>query len=618
MLFLNDEKSLISRISFHKDFYDEIKKFYYYVLGECVKNKYDFIILTTRRSYVLYKIFEKNYSKSTSYKTIVINNHSLGFFTSEFWTGKSVLIVDDILINGRAIRTIYEETKKASNNRILVFAQNEGALCITEEIENHFISNLDCNIGIVSESVWRNYSSFLNELVLISGMGYISYVNSYISSAYDSDIYISKFTDCYKSYEISNGIFSSKKICGSVYYLEERDIIDSSENIKNNFKNTYKYLYNLSLLNIKPCIRKYTFLCADKKHNVYIPYVFLPETSEKQLVELSNIIFSFLPIKRLQLGIDALSTEKVNSADSLVNYVIDEKCKDRRVLYMLLTNLCSGFLMESLQRDIQLSKQGFNVEKNLNTDTNLLVKVEYSKCSELNELKGCDKKFSYFKSVTKRESECIDCLTDVLDDITEEELNQQNYFYAKVSEYLFKMRSIDHHYAEENRDRANGIRISDIVSVLQDKILNLNIEEHLNSILTVLINCWDSGRGSCVIKEFYKSDEGLSICSSLINGEHIFIYPFEKNYNIGYQFRSFSELAHTTVYRNLLNFAKFMDDRNGSNSHEYVDYLSFIFSGIEDDYKNAIDNYSILCYSKTDLHDVLDYIMNYYGQGVLV
>lgn len=115
MSFNTFEQKIKSNISFHTDYYEEIKSFYNFVLDEYKGNEYDFIILTTRRSYVLFKIFGKIRNEAVESNTVIVNNHSLDFFESSFWKNKSVLIVDDILINGRAVQSIVQKTKDAKN-----------------------------------------------------------------------------------------------------------------------------------------------------------------------------------------------------------------------------------------------------------------------------------------------------------------------------------------------------------------------------------------------------------------------------------------------------------------------------------------------------------------------
>jgi hypothetical protein len=176
------------------------------------------------------------------------------------------------------------------------------------------------------------------------------------------------------------------------------------------------------------------------------------------------------------------------------------------------------------------------------------------------------------------------------------------------------MRTIDQRNAENMERRANGIRVSDIVRVLTKMNPDLDIFKYLDSTYAVMIRCWDSGRGSFVVREFIdENDENVCICSSLINGEQIFIFPFACNYEVSYQFSCFSNMAHTMVPRKLFDFAQFMDERHHTN--RYTNSLIAYFSGGEMDYQNGIGNYSIRKSAHADISDVLDYVMNYYGQG---
>jgi len=600
------EQEIKSRISFHTDYYNEIKCFYDFVLDKYKENTYDFIILTTRRSYVLFKIFEKMRSDAFKSNTVIINNHSLDFFESGFWKDKSVLIVDDILINGRAVQAIIQKTNNATK-QIYVFARNKGAHCLTDEIQDCLLNNSH-NVGVVSEEKWRDYSSMLNELVLVSGMGYVSFVNTFRSVSRESAELIDKITDLFSSYSLSNDIYEENKIDAKVFFL------DASALEKDTFFNyTRWFTRQLSFLNIKPCLRKYTFLNSGISNEILIPYVFLPDMTIKQLKTLCDKLLSFLPLKSIKLGKDCINDTNSNETVHL-DYINKSIFNNYRALYILLTNICSSFLMETIRKDYSIFGANFRIEKCLDVDKELLINVHYCENIEMRDIGRSENEFSCLVQRNTENKECVNQLTDALQGISENVLADQDKFYSIISDYLYRMRTIDQRNAEHMERRANGIRVSDIICILNEMIPNLDVSKYIDSIYAVMIRCWDSGRGSFVIREFLdQTDKNIYICSSLINGEQIFIFPFARDYEISYQFSCFSSMAHTTVPRKLLAFAQFMDKRN--HTHRYEENLITYFSGLEMDYQNGIGNYSIRRSAHADISDVLDYVMNYYGQG---
>ena len=606
MSFNTFEQKIKSNISFHTDYYEEIKSFYNFVLDEYKGNEYDFIILTTRRSYVLFKIFEKIRNEAVESNTVIVNNHSLDFFESSFWKNKSVLIVDDILINGRAVQSIVQKTKDAKKH-IFVFARNKGAHCLTDDIQNSLLNN-SYNVGIVSERKWRDYSSMLNELVLVSGMGYVSFVNTFRPASNESAKLIDKIKDLFSSYSLSNDIYEEKKIDAKVFFLDASVLEKDSF-----FKYTSWFTKQLSYLKIKLCLRKYTFPNSEVNDEVLIPYAFLPDMTKKQLETLCEKLLLVLPLKSIKLGKDCIND---TSSDKTVflDYIIERIYDNYRALYILLTNLCSSFLMEAIRRDCSTFDADFCIKKILDVDKELLLNIDYYDNFEFRDVSDSASELTYLEQDNNESRECIEQLALALQDNSENVLENQDKFYSVISDYLYRMRTIDQRNAENMERRANGIRVSDIVRVLTKMNPDLDIFKYLDSTYAVMIRCWDSGRGSFVVREFIdENDENVCICSSLINGEQIFIFPFACNYEVSYQFSCFSNMAHTMVPRKLFDFAQFMDERHHTN--RYTNSLIAYFSGGEMDYQNGIGNYSIRKSAHVDISDVLDYVMNYYGQG---
>lgn len=605
------EQEIKSRISFHTDYYEEIKLFYNFVLDKYEKSEYDFIVLTTRRSYVLFKIFERIRGAAVKSKTAIVNNHSLDFFDSDFWKDKSVLIVDDILINGRAVRAIIEKISHAQK-KVFVFARNKEARCLTDEITECLLNNT-YHIGVVSEEKWRDYSSMLNELVLVSGMGYVSFVNTFRTTTKKSAKLIDKLCNLFSPYSLTNDIYNEKNIEAKVFFFNT-SVLEQ----KDDFLYTRWFVKQLTYLGIKPCLRKYTFSNSGFSGEVLIPYTFLPDVTAKQLETICNILLSVLPLKSIRLGEDSINNVISNESLDLA-YITNKTYNNYRALYLLLTNLCSSFLMEVIQKDCLALDTNADIVKNLDVDKELLISISYDEKFVLHdvwELNNQKFENEYFYSVQDNieNEKCLEQLTFALQGISENMLKDQEDFYSRISDYLYRMRTIDQRNAEHMARRANGIRVSDIVSVLNKMIPQLDVSKYLDSIYAVMIRCWDSGRGSFVIREFSaKTDNNVYICSSLINGEQIFIFPFARDYDISYQFCCFSNIAHTTVPRNLLAFARFMDKRYQTDMYEKS--LKAYFSGNENDYQNGIGNYSIRRSANRDISDVLDYVMNHYGQG---
>lgn len=148
-------------------YYIKIKNFFaqfYYT------DKYDYIIFTTRRCHILFCIFEHYFFKDYNNKNITfISDKSLHFYNDDL-KNCNCAIVDDILIHGRALKSVYERVSSKCQKEIetFVFMQSKDALYPADH----------CVEDLVEKSTWKKFSNKIVSAIIMSSFPYTSYIYS--------------------------------------------------------------------------------------------------------------------------------------------------------------------------------------------------------------------------------------------------------------------------------------------------------------------------------------------------------------------------------------------------------------------------------------------------------
>lgn len=513
--------------------YENVKEFFYNV---CT-SKFDFKILITRRSYVLFKIFKSIFENfpcerlsQPQYEVIgtICNTHSLEQLTmlNEALDDKTFLIVDDIVINGRTINNIYETLVSLNipkhHIKIWVIACNEGALCLDENIETLF-----GHVIYVCGDEWKALSTSLTQFVVQSNVGYVSFVNSYILK----DVSIQKITNSFiaqglkdRIFENTNLNFQKASICSNVVFCD----FENSQQIEN--------------FEVCSCIRFYE--SSDKL--IAIPYIFLPTLKKNDVYSYCLQLLSSLGLKVPNFFINNERQIEVSlyhwTVKTLGDLLIEEWCEKLSILNCEKYFSCDeSFLFDkSLYGNIECTTTQYSYNVVLNSEN------EYM-CSE-----------TLKKNLSKSKS-----------------LSENIKTYFKI------MRRIDEDRARNGAERYLGIRIFDIENALQSQ----EIEYNKFKLLSILIGLWDCGKASLVILEDF--DENNSVIDGYLrHGEQIFVVYYEmfsRVYNVFYELlcETFEtrkqELQKIAMYFNeKYNTTLFKDFVDGIDQTQYVTDLMAI------------------------------------------
>lgn len=516
------------------DYYNDIKEFFYNV----GVSKFDYKILITRRSYVLYKIFETIFKTfpneldgDREWKTFgtICNSHSLKQleYISNDLEQKTFLIVDDIIINGRTIKNIYDAIRNLdiSNDhmKIWTIACNCDALCVDDNIESLF-----GHVNYVCQEEWKSLSNTLTSFIIESNVGYVSFVDSYQISEVSLNEIINSYVainNNAKVYENDNYALSKSDIVSKIVFLD----FDEDEIAKK--------------FNIIPCIRFY----EKNDKLVAIPYVFLPTLKKEDLYEYCIAILS-----SLKLDIPMFFENDEFKCDiSFYHWTV--KCLCEKLIYEFVNKINSV-------NNIKISTC-FSCDESFLFEKNIKSSSEYT---------NAEKHYFNYIFESKNDQFCADVWKKTID---RNELSN-NFLKRNIEDYLIDMRKNDDDMAKQKLERHLGIRLY----VMELMLKNKHVEFDQLRLLSDLIGLWDSGKASFVIQEDYDGNDTI-VDGYIRHGEQIFVALFElfgSVYNVFYEL--YGELFETRPVQ-LLKCAKYFDQKYSvtlfSDFVERIDYDNY-------------------------------------------
>lgn len=224
---------------------DENEKKYKNIFHEFVERvfsdgqNYDLIFLTTKRCYRLFfsVYFEEKEYFDNKYNEIsdkIFSNQSINFIKN-IVTGKKVLLVDDVMIHGRAVLSIFKELKNLDASIIdtLVLARNY-------EVPDFYYQSTNKDyetMYLMTRSDWYKISNEIVDYFSKRENPYTSYLYDF-SYFKDSSVKLDDFIDDFKCLLDSNLI---KEVCID---NEKKDYINKLSGSK--FFNHKCYFLNLS------------------------------------------------------------------------------------------------------------------------------------------------------------------------------------------------------------------------------------------------------------------------------------------------------------------------------------------------------------------------------------
>lgn len=392
---------------------------------------YDLVILTTRRCFDLVCcVYNNNFSsadekyidaweKIVSSQSIIINKDKI--------TGKKVLLVDDIMIHGKAVYSLYSKLKDYDADKVDTFV-----LARNIEIPDFYkivSGDYEC-LYRLSQDKWLDLSNKIVEYFVKNNQTYVSYV-----------------------YPIKG---NSEELVNTVLELKEI-AYDESFNVFNNLsgfsteKTKIKYFdvhSNLTKSNI--FFRQYTF---PDETTYTVPYCIL-NTFESEILKNSweNLLNKYNINEKLkELITDSIDIYKCYTL-ILCMYLFNNS-KNLNYSREIEKSFYEGFYNDITELIEQIKESGCNTFEKLDlllkeTDLNPSEEVEFELLNhyEFNgEFKSNDDFREYISSITEKEDEVFKNNLDMYYDSKEKLIQsyKANSEYIPVSVILDKTKCVD-------------------------------------------------------------------------------------------------------------------------------------------------------------------------------
>ena len=519
------------------EFYDEVKKFFYEVIESKCPNK----ILVTRRSYILYKIFEKIYKEEHADNgeeilgnTRIYNTHSISLINA---TDENVLIIDDIIVNGRTMMGIVKKLndKNIPKSKISIW-------CLRCNSKAKFLESIKPffkHVIYVTQYEWKRFSDKLTDVVISSNIGYVSFVDSYKIDGLSLAEFDSEDRKCGEGYNcltvvaglhINNDIEMNDKsnnICSKIIWgdLLKKWIVDE-----------YK---------IKACIRIYQK--ANDTSLLVIPFVFLPSVDAKSVETYCSSLLN-------ELGLEYPET---------FNEICDEE--NSILFYKWTINKISEFILAQYIKKYYTHKK-LVCQKYLVCDESYLGYNHKQMCKYSNQTKVNLEKIICDKWSNEEIAFCKRTLSDLL-------IKNSNNFEVSYKRYIDDMRKIDDDRANDNiNNRYQGIRISDIL----DLIGEFSEEE----IISFIINTCDSGENAYLIECANDETSGQKIVAGFLrHGEQAFREYYMIHREVYEVFYQFFLQKRTTNLNEFMELARYFDKKYACNK-----FTSFVIGINKENY----------------------------------
>lgn len=462
--------------------YQEISEFYY---NACIIENYEYKVFLTRRSYALYRIFVAIFKKEISNFKVqgeIYNSHSVKTITTHTLSNKidrhKVLILDDIVINGRTVNEVFNELKVIFGNecsknitvKVWCVVRNSEAKCIGD-ISEHF-----GHYRYVTPDDWKKMSNKLTEFIVASNIGYVSFVDTY----YITSDYLTKIESKFSGFEKYNSqceLFDKTGVKSNIIYYT--------------FSNK-----NLDTYKLSTCVRLY----AKGEYITVIPYVFLPALLKQECGMYCNSLLGKFNIKVPHI------LQKPGYEVQLYQWTINQLSNK------LFEYFCCDLLGYKLSCD-----DSFKMFFPCNDEDLKNYEIDEDKSKDVDEC--C----MIFKDILKENMTCL----------------SSNGFEFVLEKYLGRLHDLDENRAKANLCRHKGIKIQDILETLNSiNGFNANFDVSENQIIGAVINSWDTGKSSYVIAED-KTSSGDVIAGFIRNGEQAYRIVYEQH---NFQYRVFHDL----------------------------------------------------------------------------
>lgn len=415
----------------------------YSYFNDILEKQYNFVVLMSRRCLVLFQLFIYFYifdNKKIPCKSVLLSDKAIPYYFKQFKENNRIAVVDDIIVHGRTVCSIYEIIKEVCSNVDIDFygyASDQDLDCLLKEVSKKL------NVSYVASTrEWRKLSNNIVSSILVSNIPYTSFVTAFFQ--YDD---ASKW-----SFLENNNDFR---------------LIRNSENIQTDVGIDSYCLYEknwnkpeiISLLSLGECIRIY-WNAYTKKLTV-IPYVFIRSLTADDAEKAIEYVCDLLP-------------DEYSNIKSLLNTKITTPiCRKALEEYKMriLTCYLSGYYWRSFLERYSLPEPQY-------VDVDTLIKSFGEPIAvELGSIKAdhLESVINYSLGTNYKSISLFDCHI------------AENKFDKWLPKHFYSAWAEDEQRAKKNKPRARGYTIDSLL--LQGKKFGLDNDE----ILSKLVNNWDIG-----------------------------------------------------------------------------------------------------------------------------
>lgn len=461
------------------EYYEDFKAFFKKWIQDC---GHEYKVFMSRRCFVLYQIFQlilmENGEEIDNSSQIIITDKGIVRHEDGLRKAKSLLLVDDVLIFGRTLNSMYDKLKKLSPQaqiEIAVYIKNGGDLCIKQELISKVWFRFE-----EETNIWREFSDRLVYCIYATNMPYTAFVNSYYKKAEqeEAEAVENRFS-ALKCYDVSNEFQQKYGLSAKVCFPEKEE----------------KYPLFQTICR-KCCVRVYYSNRCNKL--LVIPYVFLKDIPMESLDKLCDWLVELLP--------DFQDDFQIKSSIS----VGDEAAYKARLLTCVFSYIYGALFAHELgistsewmdDRDtVQKSFHDNVVEKLLGLSVETMKKIVSEKAAP--EMLCEDAIQAWYKW----------CEKDINNLRMEASLKESLYAYFRMEG------DADEKRAKEKKEKLPGSTVGAILEIFKGQ----GDEEELYA---CLINTWDSG---CASFDWAVSEDGQYLTGINTEGEQNFRQIIEK------------------------------------------------------------------------------------------
>lgn len=270
--------SILGSVQFAK-----LKSFFIDILNKSC----DIYVFTTRRSHLLFCIFKK-YILSESYfsekkERRYITDQALDFYECEI-KRSNVLVIDDILVHGRALASVVDKVAKLHPQKIepIVFVMGEDVINIDNI--NKSVLNVKSNSGVLKKAEWQALSNQIVASIILTSTPYASYIFSIYKEMSPEEF--SKF-----NFELKSKLLSDRVELDTKMDLTLNEYDNNSDLSKKNENNVKAYIYPIKTNIQEDCSFLRVYYNKLTETCIVIPFFIMGTYTELELLNQSKKIF---------------------------------------------------------------------------------------------------------------------------------------------------------------------------------------------------------------------------------------------------------------------------------------------------------------------------------------